>query len=412
MNKNFLKQVITNIINAISSFAFYFSSNKKNKKALILAPSWHGSIGDEAVIDSISYQLKQNNISTTLIHFGEEKEWSYLKSIDNWYSIGKYFKTGGWSDHFKFIFFFRKYTHFYALGTDMMDGCYADWLTNGIIKITNQAAYAGLKTTLVGFSINTWQNEGVINNLANMHKAVRFCLRDDVSQKRFEELAPKRTTELTADMAFVLKPTLISEQIVRINSWITDQKANGGLMVGVNINPQLFNDDGKINELISVLDDSISQLVKNNSRIKIVLIPHDFRDNNSDLVILTKLKERLDKYMAESIAFVDEPFLASDMKGLVGQLDLVITARMHLAIASLGQNIPIGCLVYQGKFEGLFNHFKLDQKYMLDPNKALMTNELTTFIQKIIDERGLIKNTVSEQLPSVKGKSLNNLFLK
>jgi len=407
-----VKECLLLIIYIFSKVVNILFPNKKAKSnAIILAPSWHGSIGDEAVIDSISFQLKNKNINTTLIHYGNSKEWSYLKNIDQWYSIPNYFKTGGWKDHLKLIFLFRKHSFFYAMGTDMMDGCYADWLTNGIIKITNQAAYSGLKTTIVGFSLNSWHIKEVVRNLSNMHKTVRYCLRDNISLQRFKEIAPQKTTELTTDMAFLLKPTLINEDIKKVYDWINLEKEKGSLVIGININPQLFDDEAKVDSLILSSSEALLKIEKANKKIKFILIPHDFREYNSDLELLKKLKEKLDKCLTSGFKIIDKPFLASDMKGLVENFDLVITARMHLAIACLGQTIPIGCLVYQGKFEGLFNHFSLDRKYMLDPNKALIQDELTSFIQQIIDERLLIKESIIKQLPSVKKKSFANLSI-
>lgn len=406
--KNILKTIIYKSILLISKIFAVFRS-KNTKRALILAPSWEGSIGDEAVIDSISFQLKKQGFTTTLIHFAEKREWDYLKSIDNWYSISKYFKGGIWSEHLRFISLFSKSSHFYTLGTDMMDGCYADWLTNGIIKITDHAAHAGLKTTIVGFSINKWQRKDVIKNLGAINSKVRYCLRDDVSRQRFSELLPHITSELTADMAFVLEPTIIGEQIKAAKEWVINKKDSAKTVVGVNINPQLFNDEQKTNEFIGVFTNAIKDIYAKYPQLAFVLIPHDFRETNSDIILLEKLKSNMDAFCKEDVFLISKQFLASDMKGLVSNIDVVVTARMHLSIACLGQGTPIGCIVYQGKFEGLFNHFGLSEDYMMEPTDAMDLKTLTTFIDMIISERATIKKQVVKALPEVKRKSLLNI---
>ena len=40
-------------------------------------------------------------------------------------------------------------------------------------------------------------------------------------------------------------------------------------------------------------------------------------------------------------------------------VDLVLTGRMHLAIAALGMGTPPLCVAYMDKFEGLFHLFDI-----------------------------------------------------
>ncbi|TLX73216.1 hypothetical protein E9993_15610 [Labilibacter sediminis] len=410
--KTFLRKIVFNLILNISRVWNKISLHRTNKqlRAMILAPSWEGSIGDEAVIDSISYQLKEKGYSTTLIHFGEKKEWNYLTHIDEWHSIPKYFKSGGWNDHIKFITIFTKYTHFYCMGTDMMDGCYASWLTNGLINITNHAAYAGLKTTLVGFSINAWQRPEVIRNLGNMHSSVRYCLRDDVSLKRFKELIPNKQTILTADMAFLLEPTFKADHITSAAQWIKKQKEDNQLVIGINVNPQLFDHPSKTEELKQSFAKALPEIYsKYEQKISFILIPHDFREYNNDLKLLSELFQQLKNQLPDNLYLIDKAFMASDMKGMVEYLDLVVTARMHLSIACLGQGTPIGCLVYQGKFEGLFNHFQLKNNDLISPEDALDEEQLLLFIDQCIRKRLTTKVVISNELRNVKHKSAQNI---
>lgn len=41
-------------------------------------------------------------------------------------------------------------------------------------------------------------------------------------------------------------------------------------------------------------------------------------------------------------------------------LDAVVTGRMHLAIACLGQSVPAACISYQDKVEGLYQLLGLE----------------------------------------------------
>jgi polysaccharide pyruvyl transferase WcaK-like protein len=68
---------------------------------------------------------------------------------------------------------------------------------------------------------------------------------------------------------------------------------------------------------------------------------------------------------------VDGLLDAWDAKAIAGAVDLVLTGRMHFAIAALGQGTPPVSVVYQGKFEGLMQHFGLEaEPLLLAPDKV------------------------------------------
>ena len=93
----------------------------------------------------------------------------------------------------------------------------------------------------------------------------------------------------------------------------------------------------------------------------------------------------------------------------MGHLDCVLTGRMHLAIACLGQGIPIACITYQGKFDGFYQHFDLEPLF-LEP-KELFTSEknhLVDLVNKLIEQREELRKQVLNKLDEVKKLSEAN----
>jgi polysaccharide pyruvyl transferase WcaK-like protein len=72
------------------------------------------------------------------------------------------------------------------------------------------------------------------------------------------------------------------------------------------------------------------------------------------------LQEMLTPDFADRIHSMPVTLDSWEIKALSGQVDLVLTGRMHLAIAALGMGTPAFCTVYQGKFEGLMQMFELE----------------------------------------------------
>lgn len=65
---------------------------------------------------------------------------------------------------------------------------------------------------------------------------------------------------------------------------------------------------------------------------------------------------------------------AANIKAITGLMDGVVSSRMHLAIAALGMNVPVLVSDYQGKFSGLFKHFRLPQEFVVAPTDFISEN--------------------------------------
>jgi polysaccharide pyruvyl transferase WcaK-like protein len=88
------------------------------------------------------------------------------------------------------------------------------------------------------------------------------------------------------------------------------------------------------------------------------------------------------------------------MKAISGVCDLVLSGRMHLAIASLGQGVPVICLTYQDKFEGLMEYFDLTGN-TFSPQAVLDSDDLSERMFDYLDNCSELKKKVRDALPKV-----------
>jgi polysaccharide pyruvyl transferase WcaK-like protein len=90
------------------------------------------------------------------------------------------------------------------------------------------------------------------------------------------------------------------------------------------------------------------------------------------------------------------------MKAICASLDLVITGRMHLSIAGLGEGTPVGCIVYQDKFEGLIEgHFQL-QDVLIEPAEAFAPGGFHKFLARLLPRLPEVREKIQERLPHVR----------
>ena len=427
MIKNFAKKVVTSLIFNYSRlyYKIYYRNSYKDN-AIVLAPSWEGSKGDEAVIFASSAYIKDNKGTVTLIHLGE-KEWRHVDSVTNFYSISTYFKSGGWMEHIRMIKLFSKHSKFYLLGTDMLDGSYGDFISLGLLKIARHAAVTGLSTNIVSISVNTWQHPDCLEAIAKLPKKVKVCIRDILAYNRLKSKIPNREFYLTTDVAFILKPKSKSEESKKIIQWVQGEKAKGRLIIGVNLNPLSFDEKDMDERLNTVVKDLAKFDQEQQSNISYLYIPHDFRKKRNDLSILQDLYKKLPEAIQSRTLVVENNLSSEELKGIAGQVDFGIVSRMHLAVAVLSQGIPAIAVIYQpaktgfsnysesvlsqiyqDKFDGLYRHFDQTEK-TFEPDKFQTEGAFYDFLTANFQHLKELKSKVEAALPKVKNMAVDNM---
>ena len=163
------------------------------------------------------------------------------------------------------------------------------------------------------------------------------------------------------------------------------------------------------NDLVQVFVSNLTILHQNNKQLSFIFLPHDGRIVNGDSDN-TLSKKVIDNLPTEVASFkIPFPCLASEIKAIVKHLDCVLTGRMHLAIACLGQATPIACITYQGKFEGLYQHFALEPLF-IEPKELFVPNQstLVNLVNKLIEQRGDLHQQILDKLDEVKKLSEAN----
>jgi polysaccharide pyruvyl transferase WcaK-like protein len=289
-----------------------------------------------------------------------------------------------------------------------MDGFYSDTTTLRLIELVKLAAKTGVDATILGFSFNEQPTPDAVRALCDLPASVKLCCRDALSHQRLTHHL-QRPAEFVADVALLLEPAQDSELAMGVTKWVGQQRDLGRTIVGINANslhlkslPQL-----KFEDLIQLYADALVELFSNHLEISFLMIPHDLRDKESDVLTSAAILERLPTSMSCYCMKVPTPCRAAEIKFICADLDLVFTGRMHLAIAALGQGVPVAGVTYQGKFEGLFDHFNL-QGMTITPEKALQPGAIASFLTDIIARREELRQTVQINLPKVQALSALN----
>jgi polysaccharide pyruvyl transferase WcaK-like protein len=391
------------------------AESKRRRRVLVLPPDKPGSVGDEAMVLSTLARLRTLGADRiTLIDLpSEQGNWQSMvgSRIDSTLELPGYFENiHAWNTLHSFVDTLQQFDYFYCLGADLMDGGYHEYTVHYRTRLLDLAARSGVNTALLGFSFNADPHPNAVGSLKGLHAEVRLCSRDPVSHRRLERMTGRRV-ELVADLAFLLKPEAVTSEAVQICEWIAAQRAQGCRVLGINASAQACRADPQVS-LEDVLAGYVNTLTRlaATEKLSLVFVPHDLRDVGASRTSDYALNEQIFSQLPADLRTRSRllpPMRAAEVKYLCGQLDLVLSGRMHFAIASLGAGTPPICLAYQGKFEGLFEHFAIEQA-LVTAREVAATEPFVEFLAANLRRVGQLRSQIAGRLPQITALSQSN----
>jgi len=182
------------------------------------------------------------------------------------------------------------------------------------------------------------------------------------------------------------------------------------MAIGFNIHPMLFRQATaeEVDKLVRASVRAISAATELRFAA-VALVPHDYRPYpKGDVEVLERIYRALPAPVQRHCFLLEGRLHAAELKALAGHLDLVITGRMHLAIAILGMGTPVAGITYQDKFQGLFQHFGLPPEFLAPASVLMEEARFEAWLLHAIDAQATLKDKVGRHLVSVKELSRRN----
>lgn len=327
------------------------------------------SFGEEMMLLSICNHIRQVNpeASVTVLRYlgtsGEEYDFYGHRIREVSFPSENYLSLSSYKE-------FRKiasgFSDVYLIGADCLDGAYWRRQTIQMLRFMILAGVAGCRGRILGFSYNGSKDAVIRRELNKASSYCTLCARDHISHRRLSEFVSKSPVIVT-DLAFLVDASAfpIPDSDVSIHQTLENWKKEGATLVAVNIcgwhweNPEVY---------VNRISIYIFALAKRNPMIRFLLLAHDNREGRiSDGHALSLLSDQLDIFR-DRVMLCNSLQSGIQAKQLVRRADVLLTGRMHLGIAALSQGIPTVSLMYQGKFEGLYDHYKFDRTYYFEPD--------------------------------------------
>ncbi|MBR1330941.1 polysaccharide pyruvyl transferase family protein [Bradyrhizobium ottawaense] len=296
-----------------------------------------------------------------------------------------------------------------VLGADVLDGYYSPVDAARMLLVADLMAAFGAKVSVLGFSFNSRPAKALREVFRLLDPGVVLNLRDTISLQRFDDFARKRA-RLVADAAFMLTPRADTTAVKQIAATIARQREQGRKVFVFNIHPMLFRkpEPAKLRQMIELAAGAMERLSREHNA-SWLLLAHDYRPEIADDNCLRPLADRLKPTIGDHVHHVDQALSAGEIKAVVGLVDGVITGRMHLAIAALGQGTPVAAITYQDKFQGLFAHFGVSESLLLSPAQFLVDDSFEKFVLQFLSAHEIVGEKVRQMLPDVMELSRANI---
>lgn len=363
-----------------------------------------GSIGDDAMITATMQHARAKNANVeidVLVEGTGVMDSARQRGLNPINIFGETDFVGALRNQFET----RHYDCVVVVGADVMDGYYHPLVTAKLLASADLAAAAGIKNVILGFSFNETPHPALSMFYSALHPGVSVNARDPVSLGRLKSFA-KTNAALVADSAFSLVP---SEADQDTSAWIARKRAEGYRVMGFNLHPMLFkNADRSQIETIIQRGAEALRFVADARPICWLLIPHDYREGFGDQFCLQAIAGLVPPSLDDRVRYLDGEWSAPVLKGIAAQLDGIVSGRMHLAIAGLGKGVPVICIAYQGKFEGLYRHFSLPSSALLSPSAFYTDDGIRNALMEFVDNAEELREQVRRKLPEVLSLSKNN----
>ena len=268
--------------------------------------------------------------------------------------------------------------------------CYG--VNEWIYTITRQAKENNKKIVLWGASLY----DEILDKelITDLDRYDLLMIRESISYNAIKRYIKEDKLLLIPDPAFSLP-----KKEVELDNWY--KKGN---ILGINLSPLTIKTDEQYKAITEFID-----YILENTKYNIALLPHVTLDEASDLKILCRLAK---DYNDEARVFLQEgEYNCEELKYIISQCDMLITARTHASIAAYSSSVPTLVIGYSVKSRGIAQDIFGSYKDYVLPATEITKETLIEKFNYIYKNREEIKKILDEKMKIIKKESAN-LFTK
>ncbi|RDU22003.1 polysaccharide pyruvyl transferase family protein [Anaerosacchariphilus polymeriproducens] len=236
------------------------------------------------------------------------------------------------------------------------------------------------------------ENKRITNDLKKHLLRYSYIIaRESITYENLRNNGIKENVKLYPDPAFLLEKEQID--LSRLKDY--------GNFVGINISIRT-NGGYDTNTLFFKNTIILIKHILENTDMSVLLIPHVYWKNESDLILLNKIVE-LFPYN-ERVLFVEPKLNCCQLKYIISKCRFYLGARTHSVIAAYSSLVPTLALGYSIKSAGISRDIFGDEKGMvLSSNQIEAENDMVNAFELLREKESWIKSRLEEKIPEFEG---------
>lgn len=119
-----------------------------------------------------------------------------------------------------------------------------------------------------------------------------------------------------------------------------------------------------------------------------------------------EVAEKVRRLMRRETTVLEDPLPAAQLKGLLGQAEMVIAMRTHAGILAAGAGTPVLSVSYQGKGRAFMSELGLSQ-YCL-PWQHVTSERLAAMAQRLWGQRDVVRGQLRRRVPEMRSGAIRN----
>ena len=241
-----------------------------------------------------------------------------------------------------------------------------------------------------------------------LNKIDLILARGEITRKCLIELGITTSIYVCPDTAFLLK----ASPNQKINEVLSKEKLKKKVIVGMSVSNTVARKERDKNQYSITMAQTADYLIKNLNAF-VVLIPNDiFPNTHDDVYVAKKIYKKINE--KEEVMLITEEYHANELKGIIGECDLLIGARYHSIVAALSMCIPTIAIAWHHKYHQVMGLVG-QEKYVCDI-ETLNFTELQAMIDSLWKNRKKIRTEIASYIPFIKesilsgGKIVRDVF--
>ena len=244
-----------------------------------------------------------------------------------------------------------------------------------------------------------------------LNKANLITVRDNLSARSLRDMhISTPVSYITADPAFLLQPSSLERtKFILHREGVPEAKPLIGIVPSALIHRFYTGVDNeeKLEDYLELMGKTVDYLTEK-LNATVLLLSHVFGPTSyDDRIIGERVLQRVRN--KERIKLIRREYEAEELKGIIGQLDLLISTRMHPIIHAISMHTPVVGIGYTFKVSELMK--RVDQQKYVCHITTLTYHELKSKIDNAFYNREKIRKTLKTKSEMLEDQAFLNAKL-